>query len=372
MAPKPGWLAREANADPQHRPLPPRRAKCNNRRVRLLLTVALLACTPASIQTVGRDSVPDTAATDTAASDTAASDTAATDTAPTADTAGTDTADNADESAVFTVIAVPDTQFLAESYPEVFDETFAWIAEAIEEQEIAFVLGEGDVVENDSPNEWAVAGAAWRRLDGRVPYAVAVGNHDMTGEDTTRYNDTFSRSAQETLPGFGGTRLPDRMDDAWHTFRAGGVDWLVLSLSWTQSAEQLSWAAEIMDGNPDRRVIVTTHAYLQPGGSLDGQGTAIWSEVLSRRPNATLIVNGHYTSPTADRNVRVGESGHQVVELFANYQGETQGGMGRIRIMRFDPAAGTLAVSSYAPAYDAWLSDSANEFTLRGLDLGPL
>lgn len=326
----------------------------------------LTGCQPETTIDLGGNSAAQTgAATETGAETGTDPDSSADSAEDTGDTA------NAAED-VFTLIAVPDTQFLAAGWPDVFDETFAWIADHAEELNLAFVLGEGDVVQDDSPEEWAVAERAWRRLDGVVPYAVAVGNHDLTGDDSTRYNNAFPRTVQAALPGFGGTREADRMDDAWHTFRAGGVDWLVLSLSWTQSSAQLVWAAEIVAAHPQHRVIVTTHAYLQPSGSLAGQGELIWSEVLESAANATIIVNGHYTSPDAAHQIQMGGAGQEVTALFANYQSDEGGGMGRIRIMQVDVGAGTLRVQSYAPAFDAWLDDDENEFTLGGLEFGAL
>ena len=157
-------------------------------------------------------------------------------------------------------MAVPDTQYLPVHWPERMDDSFCWIAENAAALHVAFVLGEGDIVQDDLPEECAVSEAAWRRLDGVVPYALAVGSRAMTGSDTTRFNEAFPRSVQATLPSFWGTRDAERMDDAWHSLEAGGVDWLVLALSWTQTPEQLASAAEVIAAHPDHRVITTTHA----------------------------------------------------------------------------------------------------------------
>jgi len=43
-----------------------------------------------------------------------------------------------------------------------------------------------------------------------------------------------------------------------------------------------------------------------------------------------------------------------------------------IRILEVDPAAGELAVSTYSPWLDFHEEDDANQFTLSGLELGPL
>jgi hypothetical protein len=71
------------------------------------------------------------------------------------------------------------------------------------------VLHEGDITDGDSPSEWANAKASLSLLDGVIPYALAVGNHDglMTAQSqTANFNQAFPLSrlyAVEKRPLFG-------------------------------------------------------------------------------------------------------------------------------------------------------------------------
>src|SRR5256885_4826846 len=79
----------------------------------------------------------------------------------------------------FTIVALPDTQIYAKAYPQIFSAQTQWIADHAAEQNIKLVVGLGDIVDaGGNLAQWQTADAAYRLLDGRVPYAVAIGNHD--------------------------------------------------------------------------------------------------------------------------------------------------------------------------------------------------
>jgi predicted MPP superfamily phosphohydrolase len=44
---------------------------------------------------------------------------------------------------------------------------------------IAFLAHEGDILQADAPEEWAIVKEAMSILDGKVPYCMCMGNHDM-------------------------------------------------------------------------------------------------------------------------------------------------------------------------------------------------
>src|SRR6476620_9474660 len=97
-------------------------------------------------------------------------------------------------SSAFKIAVLPDTQNLATKYPDIFRDQTQWIADNKEEQNIKFVIHEGDIVNNNNTAQGEVSYDAMRTLDGVVPYSVLPGNHDMgTGgsantRDTTLYN----------------------------------------------------------------------------------------------------------------------------------------------------------------------------------------
>ena len=81
------------------------------------------------------------------------------------------------------IVILPDTQYYAAAYPDVFADQTNWILGQKTALNIAAVLHVGDIVDtSDSPYQWDVAGAAMHSLDGIVPYVVVPGNHDCNDQ----------------------------------------------------------------------------------------------------------------------------------------------------------------------------------------------
>src|SRR5690242_12369912 len=79
----------------------------------------------------------------------------------------------------FTIVALPDTQFYSSTYPQIFAAQTQWIADHIQDQNIQLVAGLGDIVDGGgSLTQWQNASAAYRLIAGKVPYMIAIGNHD--------------------------------------------------------------------------------------------------------------------------------------------------------------------------------------------------
>ena len=136
----------------------------------------------------------------------------------------------------FSVVVLPDTQI------------YAWICGASsrpdevdcrEQGEVQhqYVLHVGDVVEHNNEKEWKIAREALSLLDGKVPYAIALGNHDIGPRGSSKTRDTlfgeyFPLTEFKKWESFGGVydREPDRGENIYHVFRAGGRQWLALVL----------------------------------------------------------------------------------------------------------------------------------------------
>ena len=80
----------------------------------------------------------------------------------------------------YTVVVLPDTQIYAANPPltQYFDAQMAWIVAEHAAGNIAFVLHEGDIVDDDVPAQWMRASNSLHMLDGVVPYVLSAGNHD--------------------------------------------------------------------------------------------------------------------------------------------------------------------------------------------------
>ena len=299
----------------------------------------------------------------------------------------------------FTLAVLPDTQIYAESFPEIFDSQTRWIADNAGRLNIAFVLHEGDVTNGNAEYHWRNAVHSMGLLDGVVPYAVVLGNHDMgpAGECDSRdslFNDHFPVGRFENMPTFGGVFESGRLDSSYHLFSAGGTDWLVLALEYLPRDSVLDWANDVAASHPERRVIVLTHSYVYSDNTLHGSspdhaagpGTdslaaapgganypvQIWDKLVRRHRNMTLAFSGHFVepSPTA-RLVGTGDAGNRVYQMMANYQGMEKGGNGYLRLVKCDPELATIEVETYSPHLDAYLTDPGNRFEFEGVDLGP-
>lgn len=288
-------------------------------------------------------------------------------------------------TAPFTIAILPDTQYYVSSEyggtPLMFDRQTAWIAEHRDDQHIALVLHEGDITEDNTEEQWEMARRYMSRLDGVVPYVVCLGNHDgLSGptRQTDLFNRFFSVTNYQSQPTFGGVFEPNQMDNSFHVFRAGGVDWLVLSLEFGPRDSALAWAAFVVTNHPQHRVIVLTHAYLYYDdtllGSSGGQhgmardygrwndATEMWTKFIRKHANIAFVFCGHIMGDGTGRLVSIGDNGNRVFQILANYQGYTYGGAGWMRLLEFRPEEDRLVARTYSPYLGLYRNDVGNDF----------
>lgn len=280
---------------------------------------------------------------------------------------------------------LPDTQRYASEYPEVFMRQVEWIAANREAQNIRFTVHLGDITENNAPAEWQLARRAMDALKaGRVPYLLALGNHDLTnGCRETLLNDYFTPADYGEVAGF---FKPGRLENSWREFSSMTGDFLVLALEFAPRDEVLEWANEVVASRPDRQVIVLAHAYLywdgtrfdwekygatqeyspvtyigpEHGASNDGE--TIWRKFVSRHPNIAFVLSGHVLGGGAAHLVSLGAGGQRVHQMVTNFQpgvvpDRGYGGGGFLRLLRFAPGSNLVQVRTYSPWYDRWLDD---------------
>ena len=309
-----------------------------------------------------------------------------------ADTSKNVTVTLAPQNRPFTVVALPDSQFYTAeengATREIFTAQTRWIVEHKDDSNIVFVLHEGDITDGNTAREWTNAAVSLGALDGVVPYALAVGNHDGwwgSQDPTALFNQFFPLSRYQNLPTFGGAFESNRMDNCYHLFSAGGVDWLVFVFEFGPRNEVLAWANQVAANYPDRRIIMLTHTHIYSDNTLHGSsgnhlwkptdygrpnnGTDVWEKFLRRQPNAALTFNGHVLNSGTGRLVGVGDSGNQVFQMLANYQVLALGGAGYLRIVQFFPEQDKMSVSTYSPYWDSWLTDTNNQFAYTNLGI---
>lgn len=99
-----------------------------------------------------------------------------------------------DNKKPYTFVWMTDTQFYSQDYPEIYDKMTEWIADNADTQNIKYVFHTGDVTNWYAyDNQWKNADASMKKLDGKVPYSILAGNHDVgfTANDYTQYLQYF-------------------------------------------------------------------------------------------------------------------------------------------------------------------------------------
>ncbi|MDX1607754.1 MAG: metallophosphoesterase [Candidatus Spechtbacterales bacterium] len=288
----------------------------------------------------------------------------------------------------FRLVVLPDTQIYALEHPGIFSTQTKWIRDNARDNNIVFVLHEGDIVHKNTEAEWKNAQESINFLDGAVPYALAVGNHDMSmagrQRDSSRFNKYFPLQKLSQSSSFGGAFEESRSDNTYHLFSAKDTDWLVLSLEFGPRDEVLSWASDVVEKYADRNVIILTHTYLYSDNKLHGSeeahhyvpgeylnnansGVSMWEEFVSRHENIKFVFSGHILGSGTGVLVEKGKHGNQVYQMLSNYQMLEEGGLGFMRIIEIAPSLDRVAVKTYSPYLDTYKKDSDNQFEFEGV-----
>ena len=254
----------------------------------------------------------------------------------------------------FTLVVIPDTQQEAESYPYVMYEQFAWIADQQTARNIVFATSVGDIVQiASSYDQWDVADYAYSYLDDDdVPYSVGPGNHDIgTG---SRYEEYFGVDRFSGMPWYGGHYGSDNYNN-YSLFSASGMDFILINLQYEPTYDHLDWADDLLKDNPNRRGIVVQHDILDIDNSWNNQDPYI---ALKDNPNLFLMLCGHMHAENDGAAYReeLGDDGHTIHIMMANYQEFDNGGNGYLRILRFAPTDDTIYATTYSPYVPGYIT----------------
>jgi hypothetical protein len=290
----------------------------------------------------------------------------------------------------WTLVLLPDTQKYAKSNPGLFTLQTDWIAQNKEKYNICYVVGLGDITNDNTDIEWQRARDAYARLDGKVPYAIVPGNHDYTPRGDmcsgkSGMNDYFPVAKFKSWPTFGGVMQPGDIHNSYHLFSAGGVNWIILALEFGPRDTTVQWANEVLAKYPDRKAMMVTHGYMKadgqrndhvPAGVSKGNahfyvpdapvndGEELWQKLVSKH-NVPLVFCGHVGAKGTGLLISQNESGQTVNQMLVDYQGRTLGGEAYLRILEFQPDGKTVHAKTYSPLYDKYLDDPNNQFSFQ-------
>ncbi|MEV4178873.1 metallophosphoesterase [Nonomuraea sp. NPDC049709] len=322
----------------------------------------------------------------------------------------------------FSIVHFTDTQYLSEGAVEqeaaeeraVWESAYAgivnWISANKDQRKISYVAHTGDIIENNIrkpadeatqrqvTGEFEVSSKQQRVLDDAgIPNGVIAGNHDnQSGTENgpeaiynkyygpTRYQDV-SQGWQHAK--YGGPWKEGDNQNHYDLFSAGGLDFVVVGLSYGVTREEAEWADSVFKKFPNRNGILLSHDYLVPSTNPDGRGAGfaapdgsmLYKTVVEKNPNVFLILAGHEHGVGTNVKPKVGQVGNGVVELLADYQFYTvsadrlglteiggyrpedqlQFGASFFRLLQFDVKRAELSVDTYSPLLNDF---GANEY----------
>jgi 3',5'-cyclic AMP phosphodiesterase CpdA len=318
----------------------------------------------------------------------------------------------------WTMILIPDPQSymkFGRNQP-LFELMTAWIAENIETLNIGFVMCVGDLVEqNDmvvpdgingnlpSKAQWEGISRAFEKLDNKVPYILATGNHDYgfkNAEDRrTFFDDYFKHDrnllTQKMLRHVGNNAFdrPTLENAAYEFISPHGQKFLILSLEFAPRDEIVRWAGDLIN-LPDyrqHRGILMTHAYMNHQGVRHERqnyplknvnyGVALWEKLIEPSKNIDMVFAGHiadnpefrggvaFRTDNNSGSRKVNQMVFNTQRLGGGWHGN--GGDGWIRILEFLPDGRTVKVKTFSPLFAispttqkyAWSRELYNEFT---------
>ena len=233
-------------------------------------------------------------------------------------------------------------------------------------------MGLGDITEKSAFNEWEIASAQIKRLNGVVPYSVVRGNHDYASDFTKNfpmgeYEDIVSGAYN------------DNMLNTYTRFNVGETKYLVMTLDYGASDEVLKWASAVAKFYADHNVIVTTHAYLyRDGTTLDqnevcppattggyNNGDHMWDKFIKNHENIVLVLSGHDPCDNVVVSRAEGVNGNVVTQMLIDPQGidKVHGSTGMVCMLYFSEDGRDVTVEYYSTIKEQYYLTN-NQFTM--------
>ena len=284
---------------------------------------------------------------------------------------------------------VGDTQTVNDQNPELLKNIYQWILNNKDSMNIQYVIGLGDITEygvdvghtnydeSRANQQWTDAKAAITMMDGQLPYSLIRGD----GHDGIELFNQYFADHEGYTTNISGYYEEGRIDNVYHTFKVGDVDYMLLCLDHGTKDDVLVWANDVVAAHPNHRVIVTTHQYMKGNGSLSvsgetGNATAynpdnnaadgLWDKFLSKHANICMVMCGHSEADDVVVTKQMGDHGNEVTQILVNPQvmdGEYyHGSKGMVAMLHFSADGERVQVQYYSTIKDTYRP--TGEFTV--------
>ena len=266
------------------------------------------------------------------------------------------------------------------------DRIVDWLLANAEKENIRFVAHTGDLTDMNNDPQWAFASNALARIDGKIPYAISPGNHDMESTGDTKMFKRYFPASRFTANGWY-VGSYDGNSGSCCLFESGKEKFVVVTLPCDAPDDAVAWADEQLTKYADRHAIISTHRDLgmkdekntrkftkdaaamkkegrnfekeyKPDTTLLGRmtwhkrygkrgnsGVDLWKKLYSRHANIFLVVSGDQGQVKVTRVDEKGVNGNMVHSIMQDT------GRGLIRIFRFIPAEKRIACYTIDPGH---------------------
>lgn len=253
---------------------------------------------------------------------------------------------NYDEYA-YSFAVVPDTQYINCNWPQHLTYSYDWILNHKDTNKIEYVIGLGDITDRNTDTEWENAKTQFNKLKvAGLKHSIVRGNHDGLAKydehiTLDEYNlgngnveigtstATESLGTTATYGSFDGT-----MKNTYNKFEVSGIKYIMLTLDYYPSIEEVAWAKAIADNNPDYNIILSTHGYLKADLSLvsgvssnvsDGKTTSqnpiyTYNNLVMQCSNIVFVLCGHEHTPGPVYKTETREDGSKVTQMLIDPQ----------------------------------------------------
>ena len=264
---------------------------------------------------------------------------------------------------------------------------YKYILNKKKDYNIQQVIGVGDIIdtydnEELMNKEWDVAAEAITQLDGKIPYILSSGNHDLNWRFNYVVPGRFPNylTQSQVISRYGRIDAGEDTDEpsvanSAHAFSVGDKDYLVVTLEYAahHTSGLMEWANGVVEAHPNHNVIINTHAYLAADGSvLDGtqegspssytgceehnDGDYFWDNLVKKHENIVMVLCGHVGVDNVVVSEREGEHGNKVTQIMTNAQDLDAefGNMGMVTFLYFSEDGSTVQVRQYSTVHDRY------------------
>jgi hypothetical protein len=286
---------------------------------------------------------------------------------------------------------------------KILEDSFKWIAQNKKSWNIKGVFQVGDIVDNNSDEQWKRAQKSYSILRGKVPFFFTTGNHDYGEEGgaekrISKFSFYFQPESTANLGTYRESYSKDQLENSAYELWFGNESFLILCLEFAPRDEVVKWAKKMTQKTGAKKVILVTHEYMdmtsgllsldrrpQPSdrntygnshhyqlkGSSKNNGMELWRKLIHASQKFEWVYSGHYDYVDGVDGKKpifkdgrafayrgdLESSGNIVHQIMYNAQWIRNGGDGWMLMIEVDGHQPDVArISSFSP----WISELGN------------